>query len=202
MHADAEAWRDPSRGSALRMTRRAGLSMALVLLFASAAYADDTPWEVYLDHPTSENATRVRSLDYTPGTKRAARGYELVDLLILDQQIRSGDVEVLELAIRVARTTKAAATSEYLHSFVGASIRGNPVLFLTVAKQQSLTPRALHDFVLFGAEYYVDRFSAQTYELQMRRRALAAVDHPSLIPVRDSCVRILSEALEGRPSLP
>ncbi len=174
---------------------RIAFTTALFLILSVQLSAAETPWETYLATPTPENASRVVSITYSPGSLRAAGSLDYLDRLLLNQQIRSGDAEAYLLAIRIARTTDSAAGLEDLNASIGGSIRANPAVFLSVAKRASLTEAELRRVLFMTGEHYVDRADAKRFELKLRREAIASVDDSALRGTQEMCLAILDVRL-------
>jgi len=157
-------------------------SLALALFLLSSTAVAKTPWEAYLDHPTSANAERVQAIAYSTPIEGS---YDADDLAILRLQVVAADPAAFGLAYRLDETSDGALAEE-LSAILADAIRPNPAFFLAQVKALD-QPCAKFNVDVAGLEY-VDRPDAQQYELEMRRQALASVASPSLAGVRDECL--------------
>jgi hypothetical protein len=163
------------------------------LVTASAAFAD-TKWETYLGAPTPENAVRVKAIEYTPGKIPDTYGYWAPDLIILQDQIIGGDSEAFRLAYRLREEAQGGLLEE-LTILLSRVIRARPEFFLKEMSGLQPTEEVLKGVLLMPGQEYVDRLTAQKYEIKMRTQSLAAVKTKKLIKFRNRCIKILEKGM-------
>ena len=157
------------------------LACALVF-FASSANAA-TPWEDYLDEPTSANAALVTDISYSAAV---AGGYYAHDLAILNIQVLAADPQAFRLAFRLYEKSDGGLAEE-LGAILAGVIRANPEFFL---RQVKVLDRRCSDFqwiVNTAGLVYVDRPKARAYEIEKRKFALQSIADSSLFRLRDEC---------------
>jgi hypothetical protein len=159
----------------------------LLVLFSLPAYAA-TPWEQYLDRPSSHNALRVSVIGYS---RPIDGGYDAADLEILKLQVIAGDAQAFRLAYRLSEKSDGALAEE-LGSIFAAAVRPNSAFFLRQVKALK-HPCSRFDLDVAGLEY-VDRPRASAYELAMRAAALRSVKAPELQTTRLDCLSVLEHA--------
>ena len=184
------------------MTVRVQSLCALVLLsclISNPAHAD-TPWERYYRLPSAENAAQVSKLSYSSGTIPAGWGYDARHLDVLSVQVVAGDAEALRLALRFLPQADGGLLED-LEELIGRSIRPHPELFLAEVAR-STASGTLESILRMAGLVYTDLERAHYYELEMRRRAIAAVVDPSLAQERERCLSILDRVLKpyGEPT--
>jgi hypothetical protein len=161
----------------------------LALLLSSAAFAQ-TPWETYLELPSSDNAARVLKTSYTDQASRVDHLFE--DLLLLEIQVISMDLEAVRLAFRLL-TESDGHYGEMLDIMLGRLIRIDPELFLRELKDSGNKITRLDALVGNTGFPYVDRSRAREYETEKRIEALMTVIDPHLKVIRDKCVSELKK---------
>lgn len=116
------------------------------------------------------------------------------DLSVLENEITAGERYAVSLAMSMVKLSDGAAT-EYLFGMIGHSARQDPEYFLqALARHRTATPQ-LDDAVTFVGGWFSDMPQFNRGELRGRLRAIAFVDNPELIELRDNCIRMLEEAL-------
>jgi hypothetical protein len=164
------------------------VGMAVVVLGAlGPAPLTRTPWEVYVDDPTPQNAKAVTEMSYArPLTEEKKMEAIETDLDVLETEVISGDREAVRLAFRLFEATNGHV-AELLSQIVGRLIRIQPRLFLQELRHAWPVPR-LDALVGALGDAFVDREEAQKYELAARAAALKQVQDSSLRKVRDACL--------------
>ena len=162
-------------------------AIAIIAVAVVASSADgSTPWEHYLDAPTSTNAALVMAIEYSPEAHERRLSAE--DLQILQNQILAQDHEAFRLALRLYHAADGG-NGEVLGEMLARTIRGHPGFFLA---EVAFTAEPCSEFSWIlntpGLEY-VDRFEAQAYEISMRKAALRSVRTKVLRRVREECLR-------------
>jgi len=160
--------------------------IAVLLLLVTTSALAKTPWETYLDEPSSRNAAHVESIAYSTPVEG---GYDSDDLAILHLQVLAADPAAFQLADRL-REKSDGGLAEELSAILASAIRPHPEFFLD---QVRALKRPCSDFNIDAAGIeYVDRPVAQKYELHMRQVALASVAAKSLEKVRSECLARLA----------
>jgi len=158
--------------------------LALLLTAWVPLVAAETPWEAYIDFPTSANATRVSSIQYTEPRQG---GYDARDLGILETQVRAADAEAFRLAYRLYREADGGLAEE-LGVMLGQVIRAKPTYFLLQIRALGASCSDFH-WVLNAAGFeYVDRARAQRYEIDARRIALRSVHEKQVSSIKAQCL--------------
>lgn len=113
------------------------------------------------------------------------------DLRVLGQQIRAGDVDAYQLALRLRKSSAVdGALAEFLDFTAADFLRLRPFEFLT-----GLSIYGTHscvEAVYTDPDIFSDRFAAQAYEFQQRLNAIEAVHGKELASVRAICMQALS----------
>ncbi len=164
--------------------------MAAAVAFPFSATAASTPWEEYLQRPTSERAVRVQNRTYSGTTVDPTQQEE--DLRLLEVQVLSRDPEAIRLAFRF-RATADGHIGEILDIMLGRLIRLDAQLFLRETLRAGAASRRLDSLVGSCGPAYVDRSEAQSYERGRRIAALQAVSETALRPLRDKCIAALQK---------
>jgi hypothetical protein len=166
---------------------------SLLLLFGPCLGAADTLWEQYLALPSSENASRVMEIAYSPCAVEASHRYLAADLDILELQVTGGDREAFRLAYRLQQATPPGDLLEELTLILARALRPQPMMFLR--EMNSLLPESatLRSILMMPGPEYVDRPHAVEHELERRRDALRAVTEPELLALRERCLQLMSE---------
>ena len=158
--------------------------LALVILLISVSTKASNSWENYLNLPTPQNASLVNSV--TNSSKIES------ELDILEIQIIAGDLQAINLALRISEWFKqSAAVSERLSVIIGRSIRSFPKKYLTALNLSANSNQCL-DINSNGLEY-VDRIQAQMYETEQRLKAILSVNDTELTLIKNTCADKLKE---------
>jgi len=160
-------------------------SIALLLWIWAISALAATPWEVYLELPTPENAARVRAIEYTAPVEG---GYNADDLRLLESQVRAADSQAFRLAYRLYIKSDGGLAEE-LGVMLGQVTRAHPTFFLKQVSALKIECSSLKWALNSPGIEYVDRLSAQTYEITQRRKALESVKAKNLATVRDHCLK-------------
>lgn len=160
-------------------------SFAVLICLCSNFAAAGTPWERYLDAPTSANASNVDEIAYSTPKEFA---YDSDELEILKLQVLAADPTAFTLAFRLYQKSDGGLAEE-LAAILASVIRPNPVFFLRQVAQLN-QPCSKFNLGVPGLEY-VDRLEAQAYELRMRRNSIAGVADTGLDHVRAECMALL-----------
>ncbi len=172
---------------------RIGITVLAAFLFlvSSTSWAE-TPWEEYLNNPTSDNAIRVNRVEYTTGKIPRNYGYWEPDLDILRNQVLGGDSEAFRLAFRLLRNSDGGLREE-LTAILSHSIRPHPQFFLAQMSDLKPNETELRSILMMPGLEYVDRDQARIYELGMRRKALSSVSTKALLPLRERCLNLMKQ---------
>jgi hypothetical protein len=147
-----------------------------------------TAWEEYLDKPTPKRASRVQAISYAAPAMDP--GQQERDLMMLEAQVLSRDIEAVRLAFRLRQTADGHFV-EMLDVMLGRLIRIDASLFLREVLRAGVPAQLLDSLVgNFGPEY-VDRTEAQAYEAAQRIAALSNVTDSKLKAVRKRCIALL-----------
>ncbi|TPV61127.1 hypothetical protein FJ444_05815 [Aestuariibacter sp. GS-14] len=155
----------------------------LILLSISiSVFANEDGWVQYLNRPSAENAKAIR---------QAPKSFNFNDVYdVLSVQVLSGDLEALNLALRLKQwVSLSASDSESLSVLIGKTARSFPEQYLKVVSSIE-TPMQCVGLVNYGLEY-IDNVSAMLYENEQRQLALQSVDSSKLSGIRDNCLKIL-----------
>ena len=117
------------------------------------------------------------------------------DVLALEASALAGKRDAIRALFNL-QTRSDGAVSEYIDIVLGSTIRKNPKVFLEELKRSEKKTR-LDALVGNTGPDLVDRFEEQAVELKRRREALRTVHEPSLIEVRDACIRELDGEIEA-----
>ncbi len=166
--------------------------LSALLFFISSTSWAETPWEVYLNNPTSDNAIRVNRVEYTTGEIPRNYGYWEPDLHILRNQVMGGDAEAFRLAFRILRNSDGGLREE-LTAILSHSIRSHPQFFLAQMSDLKPNETELRRILTMPGLEYVDHDQARIYELEMRRKALASVSTKALLPLRVRCLGLMKQ---------
>lgn len=159
-----------------------------VFLGATAGSFAATPWEDYLTQPSPGRAAKVQEWTYSVTPKDPA-SVEL-DLMLFELQVLARDPEAVRLAFRL-RKKQDGHIAEMLDIMLGRLIRIDAPLFLRELQRAAPVTRPDSLVSNLGPEY-VDRSSAQSYEISRRIEALRAVSDPRLREVRGWCIEELN----------
>ena len=146
-----------------------------------------TPWEIYLDLPTPQNASHVVAIEYTEPRQG---GYDSNDLEILQTQVAASDVESFRLGFRLYKASDGGLAEE-LGVILSTSIRSHPRFFLQQVATLDPTCREFTWILNTPGLEYVDRTDAAAYELRMRQASLMVVNDNALAAIRNNCVRLI-----------
>jgi hypothetical protein len=160
-------------------------SLALLLCAWSTSALTATSWEVYLELPTPENAARVQALEYTAPVEG---GYNADDLRLLEAQVRAADAQAFRLAYRLYIKADGGRAEE-LGVMLGEVTRAHPIFFLREVSALKIQCSSLKWPLNAPGLEYVDRLSAQAYEIAQRRKALESVTDNNLVTVRNQCLK-------------
>jgi hypothetical protein len=157
---------------------------AIVVLLATTSRAE-TPWENFLNNPTSANASRVTALTYTTEGSRVSAD----DLQILQNQVLARDREAFRLAVRLYQAADGD-NAEALGVLLGRAARSQPEFFLREVAALEIPCSDLSRPLNSPGLEYVDRTEARAYEIKQRKEALRSVHAFRLRRVRADCVRV------------
>ena len=165
-----------------------------ILLPAMPAVAE-TPWEVYLAIPSPQNAKYVEEISYSTDNDE----FLWYDLMLLETQVASGDVEALKLTLRLAKVADGdMLDAELLHALeiiASRSIRSHPDRFLEAATADTSSDQFVNAVLAVVGEEYVDRPLARRYELEARCQALRGLRQRGELPKLDSMLLTLEKAI-------
>ena len=159
----------------------------LVLLALASGAGAATSWEAYLDLPTPQNAARVEAI-----TCSSAPEDYCFDLSILQNQMLAMDAESFKLAYRLYRTADGG-NAEDLGALLASVIRPHPDFFLEQVASLDASCGSFRFSINAPGEEYVDRLTAQEYEIGQRRRALSGVSDPKLSTVKQRCIALIEQ---------
>ena len=164
------------------------LAIVTVTLGTVCFGAVATPWEEYVAQPSAERASRVQVRSYSVERRDPER--DEWDLMLLEVQVLSRDLEAVRLAFRL-RAGADGHAAEMLDIMLGRLIRIDAAMFLRELKSAGVVASHLESLVgNFGPEY-VDRADAYAYEAAQRVAALRKVSDGDLKALRDQCVALL-----------
>jgi len=176
-----------------------GLSLFILIDVANLARAEETAWEVYLNYPSSENASQVTSIQSSRGASPSSGIGSSSELVILRLQIVAGDRQAFRMALRLASIADGGVLED-LYGLLATAIRPQPKMFLEEIEKMQVSTRVLESVLSMSGPEYVDRFEAQKYELKMRRVALQSITQKHLKSTQKKSMQILDAELARRGS--
>lgn len=177
--------------SALKYFMTTGRLILAIGASAAVLSGEGTPWERYLEFPTSDNAEKVTAISYSHGLPT---GQTAGDLRVLETQVQAADRQAGRLAFRLLRKADGHI-AELLCVMLGRLIRSEPALFLAEAGAANLEPSLLGQVVAAVGPEYVDRPRARRYEIECRIAALESVRDARVKEQREACVKVLQDEL-------
>jgi hypothetical protein len=147
--------------------------------------------------PNESNAKRVTEIAYTLSKGGISHNYDARDLEILGLQINSGDAAAIQLTFRLLNKSDGGLLED-LVAMLGHVIRAHPKLFLEQLALAQAHINTIESILLHAGLEYVDRPTANRYELEMRYKSILAV-HSEDVKVRqlqNECLKILKQQLE------
>lgn len=165
--------------------------LSILLLFIASTHASaKTPWESYLTLPIPERASKVLTIEYTPGEIPENHGYWAPDLNILRNQVLACDRESFRLAYRLIEKADGGLFEDIV-VILAQTIRVHPEFFLKEMSELNPEKDVLRSILMTPGLEYTDRSYARRYELYMRRMALTDVSNLSLKDFRDTCLELI-----------
>ena len=168
------------------------------MILSSSLCLAETPWELFLTHPTAENANSVIQIEYTDA---GAINYLSRDLDIMSDRIEMGDKDAFDMAFRILANSDGQV-AEDLCIVIGRGIAPRPEIFLAALSSSGFQTEHRHllTCILGNPGWaYVDRPFARIAEMTERVQVLETVTDSTLQEVRDLCLSELNRQIELSP---
>lgn len=122
-----------------------------------------------------------------------------VDLPVLANEIRAGDIQAFYLGLRIRQAREIdGALREFVDLTVADFLRIRPLNFLEGLVQYGT--RHCDEAVNLDTDIFTDRFAAQAYEFQRRLEAIEGLRNGATVKVRKLCVETLRSAVKDAQS--
>lgn len=188
--------------------------MAVILLWPSAFSScadkrETVDWQIikktfdeYLEYPSTENAAQLCAVLPKENVKNISENHGVFEYLYqnyetLAYEMKCGDRNAVTAAFRLFNISDGAFTEEIEWS-LAELIRIQPKLFLEELElhKNEYFMREVN-YPLYGeGSFFVDRMNAQLLETEMRIKALESVSDEGLRPIRDECIKRLTDHLK------